>query len=83
MHEAQMIDSRMALNCLLTASVDKFIPGMKGATLANYVEFRDFVKDDKGTICGAKLYDRLAQKEFTVKSKVVVNCAGIQADELR
>jgi len=39
MSEAQMHDSRMNLNTLFTAAVDEFIPGMKGATLANYVEF--------------------------------------------
>jgi hypothetical protein len=39
MSEAQMHDSRMNLNTLFTASVDEYIPGMKGATLANYVEF--------------------------------------------
>ena len=37
---------------------------MKGATLANYVEFKDFVKDQDGKICGAKLYDSLKKKEF-------------------
>jgi hypothetical protein len=39
MHEAQMMDTRMNLHALLTASIEGFIPGMKGATLANYVEF--------------------------------------------
>jgi hypothetical protein len=34
-----MIDSRMNLNCLFTSTVEKFMPGMKGATIANYVEF--------------------------------------------
>lgn len=45
MHETQMMDGRMNLNALLTSSVEGFIPGMKGANLANYVEFRDFVKN--------------------------------------
>jgi hypothetical protein len=48
MAEAQMHDSRMNLNTLFTAAVDGYISGMKGATLANYVEFLDFIKDDKG-----------------------------------
>lgn len=39
MHEGQTIDSRMNLNCLFTASIEDFYPGMKGATLANYCEF--------------------------------------------
>jgi glycerol-3-phosphate dehydrogenase len=29
------------------------------------------------------LYDKLKNKKFNVKAKVVVNCAGIFADELR
>jgi hypothetical protein len=37
-HEAQMLDSRMNLHALMTASIESFIPGMKGANLANYVE---------------------------------------------
>lgn len=57
MHEAQMIDSRMNLNCLFTSSIEKFIPGMKGSTLANYVEFKDYIKDKDGKITGAKLFD--------------------------
>ena len=29
------------------------------------------------------MFDRLKNKKFTIKSKVVVNCASIHADELR
>jgi hypothetical protein len=39
MYESQMMDTRMNLHALLTASIEGFIPGMKGTTLANYVEF--------------------------------------------
>ena len=73
----------MALNALLTSSVEKFVPGMKGATLANYVVFKSFVKDESGKITGANLYDAIEKKEFTVKTKFVVNCAGSQADKIR
>ncbi len=41
-----MHDSRMNLNTLFTAAVDNYIPGMVGATLANYVEFTEFIKDE-------------------------------------
>jgi hypothetical protein len=41
-----MNDSRLNLTALFTAATDHLIPGMKGATLANYVEFRDFIKND-------------------------------------
>lgn len=73
----------MAINSLLTSSIDQYIPGMKGATLANYVEFKSYIKDADGKICGAKLYDTLGKKEFDIKTKVVVNCTGLHSDELR
>ena len=75
-----MNDSRMNINTILTASVYKYMPGMKGATLANYIEFRDFVKDDAGKIIGEKLWVTNENKEIIVNSKVVVNCTGIHAD---
>lgn len=83
MHEAQMIDSRMNLNTLFTSSIENFIPGMKGSNLANYTEFVDFIKNDQGKITGAKLKDCISGKEFSVKAKCVVNCAGVHADSLR
>ncbi len=80
-----MHDSRMNLNTLFTAAVDGYIAGMKGATLANYVEFVDFIKDEKGQITGAMCLNTLEPnaKPFPVKAKVVVNCAGVYADTLR
>lgn len=83
MHEAQMMDTRMNLLVLLTSTVDKFNKGMKGANAANYVEFVDFIKNEKGQIEGAMVRDTIKNKTFPIKSKAVVNCAGIHADELR
>eukprot|EP00347_Sterkiella_histriomuscorum_P017566 403348844 len=83
MHEAQMMDSRMNLNTLLTSTVNQYIPGMKGANIANYTEFVDYIKNEHGKIVGAVLQDNLTKKQFKVKCKVLVNCAGIHADELR
>lgn len=59
MHEVQMNDSRMNLSALFTSSIDSFIPGMKGAILANYVEFKDFIKSKEGKIVGAVLHDKI------------------------
>jgi glycerol-3-phosphate dehydrogenase len=83
MHETQMMDTRMNLLALMTTTIDKYIPGMKGSNIANYVEFIDFIKDENGKIQGAVVYDKLKKKQFKIKSKTVVNCAGIHADELR
>jgi glycerol-3-phosphate dehydrogenase len=78
-----MIDSRMAINSLMTATIDDYISDMKGITLANYVEFKDFIKDESGQIIGAKLFDSLQNEEIEVNSKVIVNCTGIHADQMR
>ena len=59
MHEGQMVDSRMCLNSLLTTSVDKYNPGQRGATLANYMELQSLVKNEDGKIVGAILKDNL------------------------
>jgi glycerol-3-phosphate dehydrogenase len=85
MSEAQMHDSRMNLNSLLTSTIDDYIPGMKGSTIANYVEFKRFLKNEAGQIVGAICIDKLDPnaKEFNVKAKVVVNCAGVHADVIR
>ena len=78
-----MSDSRMNLQALFTSSIDDYIPGMKGATLANYVEMKDFIKDDNGKITGAMCVDKENNTSFKVNAKVVVNCAGVHADEIR
>lgn len=56
---------------------------MRGATLANYTEVTDLLKDDKGNVIGVKAKDNISNKEFTVKAKVVVNCAGVHSDVIR
>ena len=56
---------------------------MKGATLGNYIEFIDFVKDESGKIIGAKALDTLNNKELNLKCKVAVNCTGLHSDEIR
>lgn len=80
-----MHDSRMGLSSLFTSAVDGYIEGQRGSTIANYVEFKGFVKDSDGKIIGGTCVDRLdpEQIEFEVKAKVVVNCTGVHADEVR
>jgi len=58
---------------------------MKGAALANYVEFVDFLKDENGKIIGGMCLDKMDPKgkPFPVHAKVVVNCAGVHADVIR
>lgn len=51
--------------------------------MANYVELTSLTKGEDGKINGAILHDSLTKKEFPVKAKVVVNCTGIFADQVR
>jgi len=81
--EGQMNDARLCMQTLLTSAQDDYVPNMKGATLGNYVEFLDFVKDSKGKIVGAKCRDKLDNSEFTIKAKAIVNCAGAFSDQIR
>lgn len=83
MYETQTLDSRQALHSLLTSSIDNYIPGMRGATLANYVEFKDFIKGTNGKVEGAIVFDKIQKKEYKVKCKVVVNCTGVFTDSIR
>lgn len=81
--EGQTNDSRLLIQTVLTSSQDDYVPNMKGATVANYVEFVDFIKDKEGKCIGAKLKDRIDNSIFKVKAKAIVNCAGIFADKIR
>lgn len=73
----------MCINSLLTTSIDKYHPGQKGATIANYVELQGLIKDTDGVLNGATLKDNISGKIFNVKAKTVVNCTGIFADNIR
>lgn len=66
----------MNLNVLLTASINDYIPGMKGAIILNYVELVNFIKDNNGKLVGAILKDTLTNTAFTVKTSNIVNCTG-------
>lgn len=52
----------MNLNAILTSTVNQYVPGMKGANIANYTEFVDYIKNADGKIEGAVLYDSLSKK---------------------
>ena len=78
-----MNDSRMVLLALLTASLNGYIPGMKGAILLNYTELVSFVKNEHGIIRAVTLRDRITSQIFTVRAKYFVNATGSQSDSVR
>ena len=78
-----MNDARMNMHALLTASLNGYIPGMKGAILLNYTELVSFIKNEQGRIVAATLRDRLTNQTFTVRAKYFVNATGSQSDSVR
>lgn len=67
----------------MTSTLDKYIPGMKGANILNYTSFENFIKDKDGKINGVVLKDQLYDKEYEVKAHCVVNCTGVHSDKIR
>lgn len=69
-------DARTNLAIALTAS--KF-----GATMLNYFEVVELLKDVNGKVTGAVLKDELSQVSYSIKAKSVLFCGGPFTDELR
>lgn len=72
--DGQFDDSRMAISLAQTA-VDY------GATVINYCKVTGLGKEGE-LICGVKTVDQESGKEYSIKSKVVINATGVFADEV-
>jgi len=75
-HDGQFDDSRLLINLMLTAAEN-------GAIVLNYAPVVELTRDPEGFINGVVALDRESGRRFTAKAKVVINAAGIFADELR
>lgn len=73
-HDGQFDDSRLAITLLQTAQ--NF-----GGQCANYVKVEGLLKNDKNKISGVTAKDMLSGETFEIKSKVVVNAAGVFVDD--
>jgi len=73
--DGQFDDARLAVTLARTASY-------QGATLLNHMRAVELVTT-KGQITGALLRDEHEALEFRVQARVVINAAGIFADEIR
>jgi glycerol-3-phosphate dehydrogenase len=88
-YDARTDDARLTLTIVRTAVLEH------GAVAANYAPVTALTKDSAGRICGARVSpiagprtgvpDRQGSEEdaFDVRAKVVVNAAGVWADEVR
>ena len=75
-HDGQFDDTRLLTHLLATA-VDH------GATVVNYAEAVELLKDAEGFLSGVVIEDREAYARYTAHAKVVVNATGIFTDETR
>ena len=75
-HDGQFDDTRLLTHLIVTAADH-------GATVVNYAEAVEFLKDAQGFVCGVVVEDREAAVRHTVRAKVVVNATGIFTDATR
>lgn len=68
-------DSRLNISLLQTAK-------KHGAICKNYYEVRDFLYINN-KISGVKVFDKISNKNYEFKAKVVVNATGIFSDKIR
>lgn len=73
-YDAQTDDARLTLTLCRTAAAH-------GATVANYATVTSLSKDTDGRVVGARV--RADGDEFDVRARVVINAAGVWADDVR
>ncbi|KAI4268389.1 MAG: hypothetical protein LQ337_007873 [Flavoplaca oasis] len=75
-------DSRMNVSIAMTAA-------LYGATVVNHIEVTSLEKDANGKLIGAKVKDRIQEKdgqkpqEFSIKAKGIINATGPFTDAIR
>ena len=74
-YDGQFDDTRLLINLMQTAV-------QYGATVLNYFKVIDFLKI-KNFINGVLAKDIETEKEYEIKSKVVINATGVFSDDLR
>ncbi len=74
-HDGQFDDSRLAITLMQTAH-------NHGAHCINYFKVESLLKSEDGRICGVEANDVLSGQSYSLKSKVVINAAGVFVDEL-
>ncbi|MBZ9778622.1 glycerol-3-phosphate dehydrogenase/oxidase [Psychroflexus sp. CAK8W] len=73
--DGQFDDSRLAVNIAQTAIE-------KGGTLLNYFKVKNLTKDAEDKVSGVIATDQETGKQFTFKSKAVINATGVFADDI-
>lgn len=75
-YDGQFDDARMLVNMVQTAAE-------QGAAMLNYCRVTDLKKDGEGMVRGVVAHDAESGKELSIDAKVVINCCGPFADDIR
>ncbi|HUY16973.1 MAG TPA: glycerol-3-phosphate dehydrogenase/oxidase [Acidimicrobiales bacterium] len=75
-YDARGDDARVALTLAKTAALNFH------ANVANYVRAVDVMKDANGRVDGVACRDELSKREFTIRTRSVVNATGVWADSI-
>ena len=75
-YDGQLDDARYCLALAQSASE-------AGAVISNYIEVKGFEKNQGGKINGVKISDTQSGQEFTINTKLVINCTGPFSDKVR
>jgi len=74
-HDGQFDDSRMAINLAQTCIEN-------GGAVMNYTQVDSIIHNSAGKASGVTVTDRLTGDKYTVKTKAVINAAGIFVDDV-
>jgi glycerol-3-phosphate dehydrogenase len=74
-HDGQFDDSRMGIALANACTVN-------GGTVLNYFRVNRLVKDENNKITGLTGRDLVSGKDYSIKSRLVINATGIFADEI-
>ena len=74
-YDAQMDDARLCLENVLMAD-------LQGGAVANYVEVKDFIKDNNQRAIGVKAQDRLSGHLMDIFASKIIVTAGPWSDDL-
>ncbi|TKT90918.1 glycerol-3-phosphate dehydrogenase/oxidase [Dyadobacter frigoris] len=75
-YDGQLDDARYCLALSTSASE-------AGAAVANYIEVSGFEKSQDGKLNGVQVRDTQSEEEFTINTKIVINCTGPFSDKIR
>lgn len=74
-YDGQFDDARLAVNMAQTAAEN-------GGVLLNYVKVKALTKGNDGRVNGVIAYDLEGEREYSLRSKAVVNATGVFVDEV-